>query len=83
MPHYEPRRPRQTHHLMPFVRPFTRCGRLTRQIGLDASCDMLLLRLPNDIAAFAVFNGSPRQEFSEVYESFKRLYERTIAFGTN
>ena len=60
----------------------------TRQIGLDAVADMLLLRLPNDIAAFAVFNGSPRQEFSEAYESFKRLYrennrlwdERTLSF---
>ncbi len=60
----------------------------TRHIGLDAVADMLLLRLPNDIAAFAVFNGSPRQEFSEAYETFKRLYrennrlwdERTLSF---
>lgn len=60
----------------------------TRTIGLDAVADMLLLRLPNDIAAFAVFNGSPRQEFSKAYETFKRLYrennrlwdERTLSF---
>lgn len=60
----------------------------TRKIGLDAVADILLLRLPNDIAAFAVFNGSPRQEFSEAYEAFKGLYrqnnrlwdERTLSF---
>lgn len=48
----------------------------TQKVGLDAVADMLLLRLPNDIAAFAVFNGSPRQEFSEAYASFKTLYRQ-------
>src|SRR5688572_17065883 len=57
-------------------------------IGLESVSDMLLLRLPNDLAAFAVFNGSPRQEYSKAYETFKRLYrennrlwdERTLSF---
>jgi exonuclease SbcC len=60
----------------------------SRRMGLDDVADMLLLRLPNDIAAFALFNGSPSKEFSEAYESFKRLYrennrlwdQRTLSF---
>lgn len=57
-------------------------------VDLDDVANMLLLRLPNDVAAFAVFNGSPRQNFPEVYEAFKRLYrdnnriwdQRTLSF---
>jgi exonuclease SbcC len=49
---------------------------------------MVLLTLPNDIAAFSVFNGHPGKEFERTYSTFRRLYhennrewdERTLSF---
>ncbi len=59
-----------------------------RHVELDAAAGMLLLRLPNDIAAFAVFNGHPDLDYPKAYDGFKQLYrensqewdERTLSF---
>ena len=49
---------------------------------------LVLLTLPNDIAAFSVFNGHPGKEFERTYSTFRDLYhknnrewdERTLSF---
>ena len=57
-------------------------------VQIEPAVGMLLLKLPTDVAAFAVFNGNPREEFRKIYGSFRRLYrensrtwdERTLSF---
>jgi DNA repair protein SbcC/Rad50 len=44
-------------------------------LNLSVASGILLLNLPSDIAAFSVFNGgSPNQEFTETYGTFRKLY---------
>lgn len=58
------------------------------RVEIEAAGGMLLLRLPTDVAAFAVFNGDPDSEFLKAYHNFKNLYrensrvwdERTLSF---
>ena len=57
-------------------------------VQIEAAAGMLLLQVPSDVAAFAVFNGNPDEEFRRTYGSFRRLYrknsrswdERTLSF---
>ena len=57
-------------------------------VQIEPAVGMLLLQLPTDVAAFAVFNGNPDEEFRKAYDSFRRLYrennrtwdERTLSF---
>src|SRR5690242_17337784 len=57
-------------------------------IELEAAPEVLLMRAPNDVAAFAVLDGHPEREFPDAYNSFKRLYrensrvwdQRTLSF---
>jgi len=59
-----------------------------QRVALSAAPGMLLLTLPNDVAAFSVFDGHPDEDFKETYGDFKRLYrennrtwdERTLSF---
>ena len=59
-----------------------------QNVALRTVPHMLLLTLPNDIAAFSVFNAHPSEEFKKAYTSFRRLYrennrewdERTLSF---
>ena len=59
-----------------------------RNVALRAASACVLLTLPNDVAAFSVFNGHPDEDFQETYSDFKRLYrennrawdERTLSF---
>ena len=44
------------------------------KIDLRKKDRTLLLRLPTDIAAFAVFNGHLQEQFAEAYGEFKRFY---------
>jgi exonuclease SbcC len=57
-------------------------------VRIEPADGMLLLQVPSDVAAFAVFNGNPGEEFRRTYGSFRRLYrknsrswdERTLSF---
>ena len=57
-------------------------------VQIEAAAGMLLFQVPSDVAAFAVFNGNPGEEFRRTYGSFRRLYrensrswdERTLSF---
>src|SRR5688572_3631570 len=59
-----------------------------KRVELETAAEVLLLRLPNDVAAFAVLNGHPDRDFSKAYDTFKRLYrensrmwdEQTLSF---
>lgn len=59
-----------------------------KHVDLEAAAEVLLLRAPNDVAAFAVLDGHPDRDFPNAYNTFKRLYrensrdwdERTLSF---
>src|SRR5258708_5613563 len=64
--------------------PASESGKITITDGPD----MLLLKLPNDVAAFSLFNSHPAETFKRTYNGFKQLYrdnnlewdERTLSF---
>lgn len=45
-------------------------------LAVNATAEMLVLSLPSDVAAFAVLNGHPREDFQQAYSSFKQLYRQ-------
>ena len=63
-------------------------GEESTSVDVETQPGLLLLTLPNDIAAFSVFNTRPDEDFQETYSDFKRLYrennrtwdERTLSF---
>jgi hypothetical protein len=44
------------------------------QVAVHAVNRMLLLQLPNDVAAFSVLDGHPDEDFKASYGEFKRMY---------
>src|SRR5687768_13930077 len=61
----------------------------SRNVAITAAPDMLILSLPDDVAAFSVFNSHPAELFQRTYDGFKHLYgqnsrewdRRTLSFA--
>jgi exonuclease SbcC len=59
-----------------------------RNIAITDEPGMLVLKLPNDVAAFSVFNSHPNEVFQRTYDGFKQIYrqnnrewdQRTLSF---
>lgn len=57
-------------------------------VAITDGPELLLLKLPNDIAAFSVLNSHPKEVFERTYDGFKKLYrqnsrewdQRTLSF---
>ncbi len=63
-------------------------GDESRNVAITDGPEMLILKLPNDVAAFSVFNSHPAEVFQRTYDGFKQLYrqnsrewdQRTLSF---
>lgn len=46
------------------------------KVSITEGPDLLLLTLPNDVAAFSVFNSHPAETFKRTYDGFRQLYRK-------
>src|ERR1700733_15604017 len=46
------------------------------KVSITEGPELLLLTLPNDVAAFSVFNSHPAETFKRTYDGFRQLYRK-------